>query len=114
MPLTYDVRLYSIEVRKNRPKPYRVRWLVGERKHSKSYQLKAQADGRRAELMSAVRRGEQFDEDTGLPMSELRAKNSTVTWYQHTRDYIDRKWPSAPAKSRRNYADALATITPAL
>ncbi|MCZ1001458.1 tyrosine-type recombinase/integrase [Streptomyces mirabilis] len=114
MALTYDVRLYSLEVRRDRPKPYRLRWLVGERKHSKSYQLKAQADGRRSELMSAVRRGEQFDEETGLPVSELRAKQGAVTWYEHSRAYIDRKWTAAPAKSRRNYADALATITPAL
>ncbi|PZH10607.1 site-specific integrase [Streptomyces sp. NTH33] len=114
MALTYDIRVYSIEVRRDRPKPYRVRWLVGERKHSKSYKLKVQADGRRSEIMSAVRRGEQFDEDTGLPVSELRAKQGSITWYDHTRAYIDRKWANAPAKSRKNYADALATITPAL
>ncbi|GHF22106.1 site-specific integrase [Streptomyces spiralis] len=114
MPLTYDVRLYTIEVRKDRPKPYRVRWLVGERKHSKSYKLKVQADGRRSELMSAVRRGEQFDEESGLPVSELRAKQGSLTWYDHSRAYIERKWAQAPAKSRKNYADALATITPAL
>ncbi len=114
MSLTYDVRLYAIEVRRDRPKPFRLRWLVGQRKHSKSYQLKAQADGRRSELMSAVRRGEQFDEETGLPVSEIRAQHGSVTWYEHTRTYIDRKWATAPAKSRKNYADALATITPAL
>ncbi|KQX36555.1 integrase [Streptomyces sp. Root63] len=114
MSLTYDVRLYAIEVRRDRPKPFRLRWLVGQRKHSKSYQLKAQADGRRSELMSAVRRGEQFDEETGLPVSEIRAQHGSVTWYEHTRTYVDRKWATAPAKSRKNYADALATITPAL
>ncbi|MGZ2358887.1 site-specific integrase [Streptomyces sp. 372A] len=38
----------------------------------------------------------------------------SITWYEHTRAYIDRKWAAAPAKSRKNYADALATITPAL
>ncbi|NED13645.1 site-specific integrase [Streptomyces sp. SID9124] len=114
MPLTYDVSLYSLEVRRERPKPYRVRWRVGQRKHSKSYQLKAQADGRRSELMSAVRRGEQFDEELGLPASEIRAMQGSITWYEHTRAYIDRKWAAAPAKSRKNYADALATITPAL
>lgn len=114
MSLTYDVRLYAIEVRRDRPKPFRLRWLVGQRKHSKSYQLKAQADGRRSELMSAVRRGEQFDEETGLPVSEIRAQHGSVTWYEHTRAYIERKWATAPAKSRKNYADALATITPAL
>ncbi|MFB7306517.1 tyrosine-type recombinase/integrase [Streptomyces sp. NPDC056192] len=114
MPLTYDVRLYAIEARPDRPKPYRVRWVVGQRKHSKSYKLKVQADGRRSELMAAVRRGEQFDEDKGLPTSELRALQGSITWYEHTRAYIDRKWAAAPAKSRKNYADALATITPAL
>lgn len=114
MALTYDVRLYSIEIRKERPKPYRVRWLVGARKHSKSYTLKVQAEGRRSELMAAVRRGDQFDEETGLPVSELRAKLGSITWYEHSRAYIDRKWALAPAKSRKNYADALATITPAL
>ena len=114
MPLTYDVRFYSIEVRRDRPKPYRVRWLVGTSKHSKSYPLRPQADGRRSELMAAARRGEQFDEELGLPVSELRARKSSVTWYEHTRTYIDQKWEKAPAKSRKNYADALATITPAL
>lgn len=114
MPLTYDVRIYAIETRKGRPKPYRLRWLVGQHRHSKSYAIKSQADGRRSELMSALRRGEQFDEQTGLPASELRAKLASITWYEHTRSYIDRKWASAPAKSRKNYADALATITPAL
>jgi hypothetical protein len=101
-------------VRKNRPKPYRVRWVVGPRQHSKSYPAKAQADGRRSELMSALRRGEQFDEDSGLPVSEIRAARKSVTWYEHTRDFVDRKWDAAPAKSRKNYADALATITPAM
>ncbi|MFA3838615.1 site-specific integrase [Streptomyces aureus] len=114
MPLTYDVRIYSIETRRDRPKPYRVRWLVGTQKHSKSYTVKAQADGRRSELMTALRKGEQFDAETGLPASELRAQNGSVTWYEHTRAYIDRRWDRLPAKSRRNDADALATITPAL
>ncbi|MEV7313930.1 site-specific integrase [Streptomyces microflavus] len=114
MPLTYDVRFYSIENRRDRPKPYRVRWLVGPQKHSKSYTVKAQADGRRSELMTALRMGEQFDVETGLPASELRARNSSVTWYEHTRAYVDRRWDHLPAKSRRNDADSLATITPAL
>ncbi|RLL68383.1 tyrosine-type recombinase/integrase [Streptomyces sp. Z26] len=114
MPLTYDVRVYALEVRRERPKPYRVRWRVGDRKHGKSYTLKPQADGRRSELMSALRRGEQFDTDLGLPSSELRAMRGAITWYAHSRAFIDRKWDGAPAKSRKNFADALATITPAM
>jgi integrase len=114
MPFTYDVRVYSIENRRDRPKPYRVRWLVGPQKHSKSYTVRAQADGRRSELMSALRKGEQFDVDTGLPASELRSLHGSVTWYEHTRAYVGVRWDRLPAKSRRNDADALATITAAL
>lgn len=91
------------------------RALAGrESKHSKSYMLKVQAEGRRSELMFAMRRGDQFDEETDLPVSELRAKQGSLTWYEHSRAYVARKWALAPAKSRKNYADALATITPAL
>ncbi|MDT0443437.1 hypothetical protein RM779_12645 [Streptomyces sp. DSM 41886] len=88
--------------------------LVGKRKYSKSYALKAQADGRRSELMAAVRKDEQFDTETGLPVSEMRAMKLSVTWYQHSRTFADSKWDALPAKSRRNVDDALATITPAL
>lgn len=112
--LTFDVRFYSIEIRKDRPKPYRARWRVGGQKHGKSYQLKEQAKGRLSELRAALRKGEQFDEETGLPTSELRAKTSSISWYEHTRAYINRRWDRLPAKSRRNDADSLATITPAL
>lgn len=64
--------------------------------------------------MTSLHKGEQFDAETGLPASELRAQNGSVTWYEHTRAYIDRRWDRLPAKSRRNDADALATITTAL
>ena len=113
MALTYDARLYSIEIRKDRPKPYRLRWLVGERKHSKSYALKVQAEGRRSELMSAARRGDQFDEETGLPVSELRTNKapSRGTSTAARTSTASGRWRR---RNRKNYADALATITPAL
>ncbi|MFC8829381.1 tyrosine-type recombinase/integrase [Streptomyces sp. NPDC057137] len=112
--LTFDVRIYETEFRADRRKSFRVRWSVGGKKHSKSYALKAQADGRRSELMAAVRQGEQFDTEEGLPTSELRAQNNTATWYEHAQDYAQMKWPRAAAKHRASIADALATVTPAL
>lgn len=112
--LTYDVRIYSLEAREDRRKPYRLIWKVGARRHSKSFALKAQADGRRSELMSAARAGEQFDTELGLPVSEVRAMKASITWYDHTLAFVDRKWANAPAKSRKNFADALATVTPVL
>ncbi|MGW6235227.1 tyrosine-type recombinase/integrase [Streptomyces sp. NPDC055094] len=112
--LTFDVRIFSIEVRPDRRKPFRVRWSVGGKKHSKSYTLKAQADGRRSELMTALRKGEQFNTEEGLPVSEQRTLLTTVTWYEHARDYAQMKWPRAAAKHRASIADALATATPSL
>jgi integrase len=111
--LTFDVRIFAIEARPDRRKPYRVRWSVAGQKFSKSYTLKPQADGRRSELMAALQQGEQFDTEEGLPASELRERN-TVTWYEHARQYAVMKWPRAAAKHRASIADALATVTPAL
>ncbi|MFK4184702.1 tyrosine-type recombinase/integrase [Streptomyces sparsogenes] len=111
--LTYDVQIWSIRKRANRAKPYQLRWRVGPRPHSKSYTLKAQADGRRAELLTALRQREQFDVDTGVPASEL-ADQTSPTWYEHACAYAVMKWPDASAKHRASIADALATITPEL
>jgi integrase len=54
-----------------------------------------------------------FDEVSGLPEAMVRAQDRT-TWYEHARSYIEMKWPSLAAKSRRSAVEALATITPAL
>ena len=110
--LTYDVDIWSIRARKGRPKPFELRWRVGARPHSKSYKLKAQADGRRSQLMTALREREQFDEESGLPAGELAALNSP-TWFEHAKAYMLMKWPKAAAKHRASIAEALATLTPA-
>ncbi|WP_128377446.1 tyrosine-type recombinase/integrase [Streptomyces cavernae] len=111
--LTYDVDIWSIRKRAGRQKPYELRWRVGSRPHSKSFKLKPQADGRRSELMAALRDREQFDEDTGLPARELAALTSP-TWYEHAAAYALMKWPRAAAKHRAGIAEALAVIVPTL
>ncbi|MFJ9415064.1 tyrosine-type recombinase/integrase [Streptomyces sp. NPDC101227] len=111
--LTYDVEFWSIRSRKNRRKPFELRWRVGSRAHSKSYKTSTQADGRRSELLTALRKREQFDEDTGLPLGELEALNCP-TWYEHAIEYTLMKWPQSAAKQRANIAESLAVVTPAL
>ncbi|MCT2589356.1 site-specific integrase [Streptomyces sp. N2-109] len=111
--LTYDVDIWSIRKRAGRQKPYELRWRVGTRPHSKSFKLKPQADGRRSELMTALREREQFDEETGLPAREL-AVLSSPTWYVHATAYVLMKWPRAAAKHRSNIAESLAVVTPTL
>ncbi|MCD0482050.1 tyrosine-type recombinase/integrase [Streptacidiphilus sp. ASG 303] len=90
-----------------------LRWKVGGTAHSATFRTKTLADGRRAELMRAIRAGEPFDELSGLPMSEIRARDD-VSWYVHARDYIEMQWPTSPAKTRTTLADALATATPVM
>ncbi|GGX05388.1 tyrosine-type recombinase/integrase [Streptomyces noursei] len=105
----------EIRVRPQYPKPYQVRWLVGQKSHAKSFLTKTLADGRRSELMAAARKGEQFDIETGLPKSELAALRPQVTWFEHAKDYAAMKWSeAASAKGRATRADALAAITAAL
>ncbi|MFD9211794.1 tyrosine-type recombinase/integrase [Streptomyces sp. NPDC059544] len=111
--LTYDVEIWSIRERKGRAKPFELRWRTGTKPHSKSYKTKAQADGRRAQLLTSLQKREQFDIDSGLPASELAALNSP-TWYQHAKAYALIKWPKIAGKHRASVAEALAVVTPAL
>ncbi|MEV8419970.1 tyrosine-type recombinase/integrase [Streptomyces niveus] len=110
--LTYDVDIWSIRQRKGRPKPFELRWRVGERSHSRSFKLKPQAEGRQSELLAALRNREQYDEETGLPASEFEAL-TTPTWHEHATAYVLMKWPKAAAKHRASIAETFATITPA-
>ncbi|MFG2537230.1 tyrosine-type recombinase/integrase [Streptomyces sp. NPDC048511] len=111
--LTYDVKIWGIRKRPDRAAAYQLRWRVGAQPFSKSYKLKAQADGRCSELLTALRNREQFDTETGLPASEALAAQSP-TWYAHAREYVAMKWPNASTKHRASIADALATVTPRL
>ncbi|RFU83262.1 site-specific integrase [Streptomyces triticagri] len=111
--LTYDVVFWSIRRRSGRPKPWEVRWRVGTEGHSKSFHLKPQAEGRRSQLMEALRQGQRFDEETGLPEKELAAL-SMPTWYEHAKAYALMKWPGAAGKHRASIAESLAVVTPVL
>ncbi|MGW6905596.1 hypothetical protein [Streptomyces sp. NPDC054940] len=109
--LTYDVDFWSIRKRAGRPKPWELRWRVGEQSHSRSFKLKTQAEGRQSQLMAALRERQQFDEETGLPEGELMARNSP-SWYEHATEYALMKWPRAAAKHRAGIAESLAVVTP--
>ncbi|GAA4983389.1 site-specific integrase [Yinghuangia aomiensis] len=111
---TFKVRIWEMRVHpRAKGTVYEVRWKVGDTPFSKSFKTKGLADNRRAELMKYVQDGTAFDETSGLPMPEARALDD-VSWYRHARDYVEMKWPDAPAKTRTTWADALATATPAL
>lgn len=75
--------------------------------------LSEQAESFRAELLTASRRGEAFDIDTGRPVSMGRADRA-MSWYEFACAYVDMKWPHVAATTRRTHAEALTAVTTAL
>ena len=92
MSYSYDLSFWAIEKR-DRPKPYRLRWSVAGRRppFSRSFLTAELAESFKAELRAAARRGEGFDEATGLPDSMLR-RDRDITWYQHAQEYAATRW----------------------
>ena len=58
--------------------------------------------------MQAARRGEAFDIDSGLPVSQLKQRNA-VSFMEFAQCYMDMKWPTAAATTRGSTVEALAT-----
>ena len=108
---SYDVRFWQTEVRKDRPTPYRVRWLVNGRRFGESFVKIALADSFKAQLISAARRGEAFDLETGLPESMVR-KLRDVTFFDHAMEFTAVTWKDAAAKSRVSVIETLSRVVP--
>src|ERR1051326_5604895 len=112
MAITYDVNVWSIEVYKGtRGNSYRVAWRVAGRRWKETFKVKALADSFRAELMTAWRKGEGFDTETGRPFRVAEAKTPATTWYDHACAFVDMKWPHGAATTRRTHAEALTAAT---
>ncbi|MFJ4710198.1 tyrosine-type recombinase/integrase [Streptomyces anulatus] len=111
---TFDVRVYNIE-RRTRANgyTYKVVWKVGAKKHSKTYPTTALADAQRSALLTAVKRGEPFSTETGMPIS-YSSKAADTNWYDFAVEFIDKKWPHFSANQRKNVAKAMTPATIAL
>lgn len=92
---------------------YRLRWTVAGQRRSKNFATKALADSKRSELVTAARRGEPFDIETGWPVSML-PKDSPTTWWEWALRFVEVKWPALAPTSRRSVAEALVTVTLAM
>jgi hypothetical protein len=111
---SYDLSFWTIEKR-DRPKPYRLRWSVGGRRppFSRSFLTAELAESFKGDLKAAARRGESFDEATGLPDSMLR-KDRDVTWYMHAQEYAAARWKGSAGNSRRSIVESLTCVTQVL
>ncbi|GLY14464.1 integrase [Kineosporia sp. NBRC 101677] len=106
--ISQDVRIYSLGIRRDRPKPYTVRWKVGPAPRRQAFITRALAENFRSDLLQAARRGEAFDVETGLPES-MWPKAETRSFHQACLAYVDMKWPGSAGTSRSARAQALAT-----
>ena len=88
----FDVRIHTIRRRKNKHRPFEVRWRVAGRDKSKSFLTRALADSYRAELVRAARQGLEFDPATGEPRWAV-PEPAVTTWLEHAGAYADMKWP---------------------
>ena len=104
---SYSVRIWNAAVyRGKRGKSYRVRWRTGSRTHGRTFATMKAAESFRSELLTAHRKGEPFDSESGLPPS-MQPVSPSVTWLWHACDFVDFKWPRASARHRKGLAEAL-------
>jgi integrase len=114
MSTSYDVRVWNIEVYEGkRGNSYYLRWAVAGRRHRKPFRNRPLADSFRSELVTAARKGEPFDIETGLPAT-MRQATGNLPFYTVACQYADFKWPHVAATTRRTHAEALTAITTAL
>lgn len=109
--MSYDVKFWATDIYRGRKvTTYKVRWFVAHKSFKEPFRTAALAESFRAGLLSAARRGEAFDVETGRPLSMTRAAQD-VSWYRFACDYTDMKWPTAAATYRRSISEALTAIS---
>lgn len=114
MATTYDVRMWKTRAYKGKRKTtYYVRWSVAGQEWTEPFGGTALAESFRSELISACRRGEAFDTETGRPVSMQRATRE-MSWYDFACAYVDMKWPRVAATTRYTHATAFTAVTPLL
>ncbi|MEU2868620.1 site-specific integrase [Streptomyces olivoreticuli] len=118
-----DVRLWNVTKAQSKTRPYQLRWKVGGKVKSATFATTALAQSRKSELWLAMKRGEAFRIQDGLPESEVRAAEeaavetqaeSTPNWWEFSREYLATRWRAAAAKTREGLADSLATAALAM
>lgn len=115
MTSTYDVRIWATEKYVGtKVTTYRVVWVVAGKRWKKGHRTAAAAESFRAELLTAVRKGEAFDTETGRPIAHKVAAGPGVSWYEFACQYVDMKWPDASPAHRKAIAEALITVTPVM
>lgn len=83
------------------------------RQFSHSFLTMALAESFRASLITAARKGEGFDTDSGLPESMERTRRD-VSFYEHAAEFAAWAWPAAAAKRSASIIETLSRVVPAV
>ena len=113
--VSYDARLLKTDIyRGARVTTHRVRWSVGGRGFRKGFRTAAAAESFRSKLVTALREGQAFDVESGVPIAMVRTEKPRTSWYEFACRYVDLKWAGASPKHRKSIAEALITVTPTM
>ncbi|MET8961340.1 site-specific integrase [Streptomyces sp. NPDC004074] len=105
-----DVKVWGVRKRDTKVPSYGVRWNVAGNVFSESFRTKALAERYRAKLMTAMRDGEEFNTETGLPTS-MDKKKAELSWYDFALRYLAMKWPHAAPNTRDGINESLTSVT---
>ena len=106
-----DVRIWSIQRKQNRPRPYVVRWVVDGRQHNRSFRTKAEAERLRSRLLLAQEIGERFAAGTGEPETWAPSA-SDQTLYDWCRQWVAGEWEEWAPRTRDSEVEALSRFVP--
>lgn len=101
------INVYNITVTPDRPKPYRLKWVIDSRHKSRSFKTRGEAEKFKVRLEGAVEDGLLFDPNSGLPdqwVKQLRGFAEVAGEYAAT------KWHEWTAISRASFCDGAAVI----
>ncbi|WP_275293187.1 integrase [Amycolatopsis sp. La24] len=113
MPSSYNVKVWNNQRRKHRSGnyTYRARWTVDGKEFNEPFRTSGLADGFRSDLVTATRKGEPFDTESGLPQSMVKESALAVSTFALACDYADMMWPNASPKYRKSIAGSLTKLT---
>ena len=106
-----DIRVWSIQRKEGRPRPYVVRWVVDRRSHSRSHRTKAQAERFRSRLLLAQQEGQRFAAGSGEPEAWAPSLSDT-SLYAWAREWVGHEWDEWAPRTRDSTLEALARFVP--
>jgi integrase len=115
MRTSYKVKFWTTRVYNGaRKTTYYVRWTVDDERFQEGFATSRLAGSFRSKLLTAASEGIAFDVESGLPVTMLQAKKTTMPWFDLACAYMDMKWPTSSPGHRKTTVDALVPITVAM